>query len=69
MLLRADGELSLLDLDRGTEKALVSGVEQFWLTQGRDKAEAALIEEVPWWAYGHRGMQVRTKFYFSLMAP
>lgn len=58
MLLRTDGELSLLDLDSGSERALVLGVEHFWLTQGRDKEEAALIEEVPWWAYGHRGMQV-----------
>lgn len=58
MLLRTDGELSLLDLDRGSERRLISGVERFWLTCGRPKEEAALIKEVPWWAYGHRGMQV-----------
>ncbi|CAI7744404.1 unnamed protein product, partial [Closterium sp. NIES-53] len=58
MLLRTDGDLSLLDLDSGSERALVAGVENFWLTQGGDEAAAALIEEVPWWAYGHRGMQV-----------
>ncbi|CAI5978654.1 unnamed protein product [Closterium sp. NIES-64] len=57
MLLRTDGDLSLLDLDSGSERALVAGVENFWLTQGGDEAAAALIEEVPWWAYGHRGMQ------------
>eukprot|EP00850_Spirogloea_muscicola_P003181 SM000012S25443 [mRNA] locus=s12:1087565:1095716:- [translate_table: standard] len=58
MLLRMDGELSLLDLERGSERPLVLGIEHFWLTQGRPEEEAALIEEVPWWAYGHRGMQV-----------
>ncbi|CAM6095693.1 unnamed protein product [Calypogeia fissa] len=58
MLLRTDGELSLLDLERGSERRLISGVERFWLTCGRPKEEAALIKEVPWWAYGHRGMQV-----------
>lgn len=58
MLLRTDGSLSLLDLDSAGERPLVAGVEHFWLTQGRPKEEAALIEEVPWWAYGQRGMQV-----------
>jgi hypothetical protein len=59
MLLRTDGELSLLDLDRGSERALVAGVEHFWLTGPRAREEELLMEEVPWWAYGHRGMQVR----------
>lgn len=58
MILRTDGDLSLLDLDSGSERPLVSGVEHFWITKGRPREEAALIEEVPWWAYGHRGMQV-----------
>jgi hypothetical protein len=58
MILRTDGELSLLDLDQGNERRLVSGIERFWLSWGRPKEEAELIKEVPWWAYGHRGMQV-----------
>lgn len=64
MLLRTDGELSLLDLDRGSERALVAGVEHFWLTGARAREEELLMEEVPWWAYGHRGMQVRERDRF-----
>lgn len=67
MLLRSGGELSLLDLDQGSERRLVSGVERFWLTSGRPKEEANLIKEVPWWAYGYRGMQVRCSAHFDCL--
>eukprot|EP00899_Mesostigma_viride_P007295 jgi/Mesvir1/16567/Mv10107-RA.1 len=58
MVLRTDGELSLLDLEQGSERALLEDVEHFWLTVGRPKADPWLVEELPWWAYGHRGMQL-----------
>ncbi|KAJ7539613.1 hypothetical protein O6H91_11G101500 [Diphasiastrum complanatum] len=58
MLLRTDGELSLLDLDQGSEGILVTGIERFWLTCGFAKEKGYFLEEVSWWAYGHQGMQV-----------
>ena len=58
MILRPDGELSLLDLDRGNERRLLSGVERFWLNCGQAKEETDLTKEDPCWAYGPQGMQV-----------
>ncbi|KAL6953770.1 hypothetical protein U1Q18_049214 [Sarracenia purpurea var. burkii] len=55
---RANGELSLLDLDDGREKELTDSVELFWVTCGQSEEKTNLIEEVSWLDYGHRGMQV-----------
>ncbi|KAI4364719.1 hypothetical protein MLD38_020774 [Melastoma candidum] len=57
LILRANGELSLLDLDDGRERELTDSVELFWVTCGQSE-EQNLIEEVSWLDYGHRGMQV-----------
>lgn len=58
LILRANGELSLLDLDDGRERELTDSVELFWVTCGQSEEKANLIEEVSWLDYGHRGMQV-----------
>lgn len=58
LLLRNNGELSLLDLDDGHEQVLTSSVELFWVTCGHSEEKENLIEEVSWLDYGHRGMQV-----------
>ncbi|GMH17268.1 hypothetical protein Nepgr_019109 [Nepenthes gracilis] len=58
LILRANGELSLLDLDDGHERELTDSVELFWVTSGQSEEKANLIEEVSWLDYGHRGMQV-----------
>ncbi|KAG0587383.1 hypothetical protein KC19_2G160700 [Ceratodon purpureus] len=58
MLLRTNGELSLLDLDHGNERRLLSGVERLWLSNDRATEETDLIKEDPCWAYGPQGMQV-----------
>ncbi|XP_061361240.1 uncharacterized protein LOC133305118 isoform X4 [Gastrolobium bilobum] len=58
LILRANGELSLLDLDDGRERNLTDSVELFWVTCGQSEDKANLIEEVSWLDYGHRGMQV-----------
>ena len=58
--MRANGELSLLDLDDGHEHVLSSSVELFWVTCSQSEEKANLIEEVSWLDYGHRGMQVCT---------
>lgn len=58
LLLRTNGELSLLDLDDGHEQVLTSSVELFWVTCGHSEEKENLIEEVSWLDYGHRGMQV-----------
>ena len=57
LILRTNGELSLLDLDDGHEQVLTNSVELFWVTCGQSEKEN-LIEEVSWLDYGHRGMQV-----------
>ena len=59
LILRANGELSLLDLDDGRERELTDSVELFWVTCGQSEEKTNLIEEVSWLDYGHRGMQVR----------
>lgn len=58
LILRANGELSLLDLDDGRERELTNSVELFWVTCGQSEDKTNLIEEVSWLDYGHRGMQV-----------
>ncbi|CAL5382015.1 unnamed protein product [Camellia sinensis] len=62
LILRANGELSLLDLDDGREGELTDSVEVFWVTCGQSEEKTNLIEEVSWLDYGHRGMQVSTPF-------
>ncbi|KAJ0590406.1 putative transcription factor WD40-like family [Helianthus annuus] len=57
LILRANGELSLLDLIDGRERELTDSIELFWVTCGRS-VTTNLIEEVSWLDYGHRGMQV-----------
>lgn len=63
LILRTNGELSLLDLDEGRERELTDSVELFWVTCGQSEEKASLIEEVSWLDYGHRGMQVTVFFY------
>ncbi|CAH1447910.1 unnamed protein product [Lactuca virosa] len=58
LILRANGELSLLDLIDGREMELTESIELFWVTCGRSVDKTNLIEEVSWLDYGHRGMQV-----------
>ncbi|WOL17540.1 RAB6A-GEF complex partner protein 1 [Canna indica] len=58
LILRTNGELSVLDLDDGHEQLLSNSVELFWVTCGQSEEKANLIEEVSWLDYGHRGMQV-----------
>ncbi|XP_004301497.1 PREDICTED: protein RIC1 homolog [Fragaria vesca subsp. vesca] len=58
LILRVNGELSLLDLDDGRERELTDSVELFWVTCGQSEEKSNLIEEVSWLDYGHRGMQV-----------
>ncbi|XP_075523095.1 uncharacterized protein LOC142555855 [Primulina tabacum] len=58
LILRMNGELSLLDLDEGRERELTDSVEFFWVTCGQSEEKRNLIEEVSWLDYGHRGMQV-----------
>ncbi|XP_045793411.1 guanine nucleotide exchange factor subunit RIC1-like [Trifolium pratense] len=58
LILRSNGELSLLDLDDGRERNLTDSVELFWVTCGQSEDKTNLIEEVSWLDYGHRGMQV-----------
>lgn len=63
LILRTNGELSLLDLDEGRERELTDSVELFWVTCGQSEEKTSLIEEVSWLDYGHRGMQVT--FFFN----
>ncbi|KAM7476445.1 hypothetical protein LguiB_023688 [Lonicera macranthoides] len=58
LILRTNGELSLLDLDDGRERELTDSIELFWVTCGQSEEKTNLIEEVSWLDYGHRGMQV-----------
>ncbi|KAI8025584.1 RAB6A-GEF complex partner protein 1 [Camellia lanceoleosa] len=46
LILRANGELSLLDLDDGRERELTDSVELFWVTCGQSEEKTNLIEEV-----------------------
>nr|CAB3447896.1 unnamed protein product [Digitaria exilis] len=58
LILRANGELSVLDMDDGHERALTNSVELFWVTCSQFEEKGSLIKEVSWLDYGHRGMQV-----------
>ncbi|KAF2291149.1 hypothetical protein GH714_020367 [Hevea brasiliensis] len=58
LILRTNGELSLLDLDDGRERELTDSVELVWVTCSQLEEKTNLIEEVSWLDYGHRGMQV-----------
>ncbi|KAH6829995.1 Quinoprotein amine dehydrogenase [Perilla frutescens var. hirtella] len=58
LILRTNGDLSLLDLDNGRERELTHSVELFWVTCGQSREKTNLIEDVSWLDYGHRGMQV-----------
>lgn len=58
LILRMNGDLSLLELDDGRERELTHSVELFWVTCGQLGEKTNLIEEVSWLDYGHRGMQV-----------
>ncbi|KAK1376844.1 Quinoprotein amine dehydrogenase beta chain-like [Heracleum sosnowskyi] len=58
LILRTDGELSVLDFYDGREKELTDSIELFWVTCGRSDGKTNLIGEVSWLDYGHRGMQV-----------
>ena len=66
LILRVNGELSLLDLDDGRERALTDSVELFWVTCGQSEEKINLIEEVSWLDYGHRGMQVTFLYQINL---
>ncbi|TVU28879.1 hypothetical protein EJB05_20415 [Eragrostis curvula] len=58
LILRMNGELSVLDMDDGHEHALTNSVELFWVTCSQFEEKGSLIKEVSWLDYGHRGMQV-----------
>lgn len=67
LILRTNGELSLLDLDEGRERELTDSVELFWVTCGQTEEKTNLIEEVSWLDYGHRGMQVTVSFSIYIL--
>ncbi|KAL3649568.1 hypothetical protein CASFOL_005971 [Castilleja foliolosa] len=58
LILRMNGDLSLLDLDDRRETEVTHSVELFWVTCGQSEEKTNLIEEVSWLDYGQRGMQV-----------
>ncbi|CAM0943610.1 unnamed protein product [Alopecurus aequalis] len=58
LILRVNGELSVLDMDDGHEQALTNSVELFWVTCSQTEEKGNLIKEVSWLDYGHQGMQV-----------
>ncbi|KAG8059199.1 hypothetical protein GUJ93_ZPchr0002g23824 [Zizania palustris] len=58
LVLRMNGELSVLDMDDGHEQALTNSVELFWVTCSQYEEKGNLIKEVSWLDYGHKGMQV-----------
>jgi hypothetical protein len=64
LILRMNGELSVLDVDDGHEHALTNSVELFWVTCSQSEDKGSLFKEVSWLDYGHRGMQVRYTFIF-----
>ncbi|KAL0397920.1 UNVERIFIED_CONTAM: hypothetical protein Scaly_0240400 [Sesamum calycinum] len=66
LMLRMNGDLSLLDLDDGRERELTDSVELFWVTCGQSEEKNNLIEEVSWLDYGHRGMQLIYRFGIHL---
>ncbi|KAK1620633.1 hypothetical protein QYE76_026150 [Lolium multiflorum] len=58
LILRVNGELSVLDMDDGHEQSLTNSVELFWVTGSQMEEKGNLIKEVSWLDYGHQGMQV-----------
>ncbi|EEC74137.1 hypothetical protein OsI_09207 [Oryza sativa Indica Group] len=58
LILRMNGELSVLDMDDGHEQSLTNSVELFWVTCSQYEEKGNLIKEVSWLDYGHKGMQV-----------
>ncbi|XP_062220514.1 uncharacterized protein LOC133919949 isoform X1 [Phragmites australis] len=58
LILRMNGELSVLDMDDGHEHTLTNSVELFWVTCSQFEEKGSLIKEVSWLDYGHQGMQV-----------
>ncbi|VAI50373.1 unnamed protein product [Triticum turgidum subsp. durum] len=58
LILRVNGELSVLDMDDGHEQALTNSVELFWVVGSQEEEKSNLIKEVSWLDYGHQGMQV-----------
>jgi hypothetical protein len=69
LILRTNGELSVLDMDDGHEHALTNSVELFWVTCSQFEEKGSLIKEVSWLDYGHRGMQVRFHLISSIFTP
>ncbi|KAG7635234.1 Ribosome control protein 1 [Arabidopsis suecica] len=65
LILRGNGELSLLDLVDGRERELTDSVELFWVTCGQSEEKTNLVEEVSWLDYGHRGMQLDPELEFD----
>ena len=64
LILRTNGELSVLDMDDGHEHTLTNSVELFWVTCSQFEEKGSLIKEVSWLDYGHRGMQVKFNLVF-----
>ncbi|GJM87069.1 hypothetical protein PR202_ga02987 [Eleusine coracana subsp. coracana] len=58
LILRMNGEFSVLDMDDGHEHALTNSVELFWVTCSQFEEKGSLLKEVSWLDYGHRGMQI-----------
>lgn len=67
LILRGNGELSLLDLVDGRERELTDSVELFWVTCGQSEEKTNLVEEVSWLDYGHRGMQAILPIHSCLL--
>lgn len=61
MVLRADGSLSQLDLDKGSERPIANGVERLWLSSNKvcsgkyhrtsKGSSVASEDERPWWLH------------------
>lgn len=66
LILRMNGELSVLDMDDGHEHAVTNSVELFWVTCSQFEEKGSLLKEVSWLDYGHRGMQVRSTYIYIL---
>jgi RAB6A-GEF complex partner protein 1 len=68
LMLRMNGELSVLYLDDGHEHALTNSVELFWVTCSQFEEKGSLLKEVSWLDYGHQGMQVRSIILWCIYA-
>lgn len=67
LILRMNGELSVLDMDDGHEQSLTNSVELFWVTCSQYEEKGNLIKEVSWLDYGHKGMQVSFIVFFFII--